>query len=208
MKQTFFKHFLLFFVEERKILSLIPDFTLGIWNAWILIIPLIIYWFSGIKFLFSKRMPETQSFKKSKDKILMNILMVAMFGSFFYSIFLPLKLGTIWFSLGLIIYLLGLLFITMSMLDFATTPLDKPVVKGIYRYSRNPMFIGFFLVYFGIAIACISWVYLVITILFILIMNYFSPFEEAITLGKYGKPYKEYIERTPRWIGIPKSSRK
>ena len=70
------------------------------------------------------------------------------------------------------------------------------------------MFIGFFVVYFGIAIACISWVYLVITILFILIMNYFSPFEEAITLGKYGKAYKEYMERTPRWIGIPKSSKK
>jgi protein-S-isoprenylcysteine O-methyltransferase Ste14 len=33
---------------------------------------------------------------------------------------------------------------------------------------------------------------------------YLSPFEEAITLGHYGKAYKEYMNRTPKWIGIPK----
>ena len=146
--------------------------------------------------------------KADTKKIIMQILMVTMFGSFFYSIFVPLSLGTSWFSIGLLIYLAGLVFVTIAMIAFATTPIDKPVTKGIYRYSRNPMFIGFFLVYFGIAVACISWVYLVITILFILIMHYFSPFEEAITLGKYGKPFKEYMERTPRWIGIPKSEKK
>ena len=48
-------------------MSLVPDFELGLWNAWILIIPLIIYWFSGIKFLFSKRMSETPSLKRRKD---------------------------------------------------------------------------------------------------------------------------------------------
>jgi protein-S-isoprenylcysteine O-methyltransferase Ste14 len=190
-------------------MSLVPAFELGLWNAWILIIPLIIFWFSGIKFLFSKRMPEnTVSFKRKKDKIIMQILMVTMFGSFFYSIFVPLKLGTIWLSIGLFIFIAGMVFIIMAMIDFATTPIDKPVTKGIYRYSRNPMFIGFFLVYLGIAVACVSWIYLVITILFILIMHYISPFEEAITLGHYGKAYKEYMKRTPKWIGIPKSEKK
>ena len=189
-------------------MSLIPDFELGLWNAWIFIIPLIVVWFVGIKFLFSKRMPDSPSLKRRKDKIIMQILMVTMFTSFFYSIFLPLKLGTIWLSIGLLIYLAGMVFVTIAMIDFATTPIDKPVTKGIYRYSRNPMFIGFFLVYLGIAVACISWVYLVITILFILIMHYISPFEEAITLGHYGKAYKEYMKRAPKWIGIPKSSKK
>jgi protein-S-isoprenylcysteine O-methyltransferase Ste14 len=94
------------------------------------------------------------------------------------------------------------------MINFATTPIDKPVTKGAYRYSRNPMFIGFFLCFFGIALACISWVYLVLTLFFILTTVYLSPFEEAITLGHYGKAYKEYMERTPKWIGIPKSSNK
>lgn len=66
------------------------------------------------------------------------------------------------------------------------------------------MFIGFFAVYMGIAIACASWVYILFTILFILIVNYLSPLEEAITTEHYGKPYEEYVNRTPKWIGIPK----
>jgi len=185
-------------------MSFIPDFKLGLWNAWIFIIPLIVVWFAGIKFLFSKRMSDTPSLKRRKDKIISQLLVIAMFVSFFYSIFVPFKLGTIWFYIGLLVYLIGLFLITLTIIDFATTPIDKPVTKGVYKYSRNPMFIAFFLLYAGIAISCISWVYAVLTILFILIVNYLSPFEEAITLGHYGKPYKEYMMRTPKWIGIRK----
>ena len=183
---------------------LVPDFEIGILNAWIFLIPLIVFWFVGIKFLFSKRMPDSPPLTRKKDKIIMQTLMMTMFVSFFYSVFVPIKLGTIWLYVGLLVYLLGIVLIFMTMFYFATTSIDKPVTKGIYHYSRNPMFIGFFLLYFGIAIACISWVYLVITVLFILIMFYMSPFEEAITLGHYGKAYKEYMKRTPKWIGIPK----
>ncbi len=189
-------------------MSLVPAFELGIWNAWIFVIPLIISWFTGVKFLFSKRMSKTPSLKRRKDKIISNILVLAMFGSFFYSIFVPLKLGTTWFIIELLVYLAGIALITLTMIEFATTPIDKPVTKGVYRYSRNPMFIGFFLVYIGICIACISWVYFLLTILFILSVQHLSPFEEAITLGQYGRSYKEYIKRTPKWIGIPKSEKK
>ena len=185
-------------------MSFVPDFELGVWNAWIFIVPLIVYWFSGVKFLFSKRMPESSPPERRRDKIATQILVVVMFFSFFYSVFVPFKLGTIWFYTGLIVYLVGIVFITITMINFATTPMDKPVTKGLYRYSRNPMFIGFFLVYFSIAIACISWLYMLLTILFILIVNYVSPLEEAITLGHYGKAYKEYMKKTPKWIGIPK----
>jgi protein-S-isoprenylcysteine O-methyltransferase Ste14 len=149
-------------------------------------------------------MPETPSLKRRKIEIISNMLVITMFGSFIYSIFVPFKLDTIWFYIGLFVYLVGLFFIVIAMINFVTTSIDKPVTKGIYRYSRNPMFIGFFLVYFGIAIACISWVYLLLTLFFILSMHYLSPFEEAITLGYYGKDYKAYMKRTPKWLGIPK----
>ena len=185
-------------------MSFIPAFEIGLWNSWIFIIPLLIYWLSGIKFLFSKRMPENTPPEKKSDKILSNILVLIMFGSFFYSIFLPLELGTIWLSIGILFYIIGLILITISMINFVTTPLDEPVIKGIYRFSRNPMFIGFFLVYTGIAFASISWVYFVITIMFIVIVHNISPFEEEVTLKKYGETYNSYMKRTPKWIGIPR----
>jgi protein-S-isoprenylcysteine O-methyltransferase Ste14 len=185
-------------------MSIVPAFDFGLWNAWIFIIPLLIFWIFGIKFLFSKRMPENTPPEKKRDKILTKILVLVMFGSFFYSIFLPLKLGTIWLSIGILVYIIGIILIIISMINFATTPLEEPVTKGIYRFSRNPMFIGFFLVYAGIAFASMSWVYFVITITFILIVYYTSPFEEEMTLKKYGATYNSYMKRTPKWIGIPK----
>jgi len=185
-------------------MSVLPDFEIGVYNAWIFIIPLIVYWFSGIKFLFSKRMPKSPPPQKRKDKILTMVLVVTMFFSFFYSVFVPFKLETIWFYIGLLVYLVGTFFVIISMINFATTPLDKPVTKGLYRFSRNPMFIGFFLVYLGVAVACISWVYLLMTVLFILIVIYMSPFEEEITLGHYGTTYEQYMKKTPKWIGLPK----
>jgi protein-S-isoprenylcysteine O-methyltransferase Ste14 len=189
-------------------MSFIPEFELGLWNAWILIVPLIIYWVGGVKFLFSKRMPESSPPSEKKDKILTNLLVISMFASFIYSVFLPLKIGTIWFFIGLVFYFIGLFLITITLINFYTSPMNEPVTKGVYRFSRNPMFIGFFLVYVGISIACFSWVYLLITALFIVIVNYVSPLEEEITIKHYGKSYKDYMEITPKWIGLPKSGKK
>jgi len=185
-------------------MSLIPAFEIGLLNAWIFIIPLIVLWLVGIKFLFSKRMPKFKVPNTGTDKILSIFLALTMFGSYFYSIFLPFAIGTIWLILGSLVYLVGVVLIIFTMIDFASTPLDKPVTKGIYRYSRNPMFIGFFLVYFGISFACVSWVYFLITVFFIVIVNYNSAFEEEVTLEHYGDEYKQYMKRTAKWIGMPK----
>jgi protein-S-isoprenylcysteine O-methyltransferase Ste14 len=32
--------------------------------------------------------------------------------------------------------------------------------------------------------------------------------EETFTLGHYGAVYREYMNKTPRWIGIPKSEKR
>lgn len=185
-------------------MSLIPAFEIGFWNAWIFIVPFIIYWFVGVRFLFSTRMPQSPPLERRKDRILSQMLVLVMFFSFFYSIFVPMDLGTIWFYIGVLFYFFGMVLITLAMLDFATTPIDIPVTKGVYHFSRNPMFIGYFFVYAGIAVACVSWVYIFLTILFILIIYYLSPIEEAVTLEHYGRSYEEYIKRTSKWIGVPK----
>jgi protein-S-isoprenylcysteine O-methyltransferase Ste14 len=61
------------------------------------------------------------------------------------------------------------------------------------------------LVFFlGVSIATASWVFLLFTILLIAASFYFAPLEEQSCLDKYGEVYREYMDRTPRYIGIPK----
>ncbi len=140
--------------------------------------------------------------------MLESIGMLIIFVFYAYSIFLPLKLGTSWFSAGLLIYLLGILVVILGLLSFHTTPVDKPVTKWVYRISRHPMYVGDILVDIGISIACLSWIFLLLVIVVVILYPHSVTPEESICLNQYGDAYREYMNRTPRWIGIPKSEKK
>jgi len=184
-------------------MSLIPDFELGLWNAWILVIPVLIFSFVGYRIL-GKRGSGGVSGRTSKEKMLESIGMLVIFAFYAYSIFLPLKLGASWFYGGLLIYLLGMFVEFLAMLSFRNTSLDKPVTKGVYSVSRNPMYIGDFFVNIGISIACLSWIFLLLAITIAILYSHSVANEERICLNQYGDAYREYMNRTPRWIGIPK----
>jgi protein-S-isoprenylcysteine O-methyltransferase Ste14 len=139
------------------------------------------------------------------EKKLRYMVYPIMLALIIYSLFLPLKLDTVWFYAGLPIYLLGAIFSFMADLSFATTPMDKPVTKGAYHISRNPQDFGAFLIMTGIGIACASWIYLLFLMILIIVSNRGAIAEERFCLEKYGDAYREYMNRTPRWIGIPKS---
>ena len=132
---------------------------------------------------------------------------VIYFPAIVYSIFLPLKLGTIWLYIGLPITLVGLLGSIVAMVNWAVTPAGEPVTRGFYRYSRHPIYITGISVLLGMSIISASWVFLLFTIIFGVgvARPYFIKVEEAQCLGHYGAAYREYINRTPRWVGVPRS---
>jgi protein-S-isoprenylcysteine O-methyltransferase Ste14 len=124
--------------------------------------------------------------------------------TFIYSLFAPLKLGTLWLVAGLPIYVLGLAMVLVSTISFSTAPLDQPLSKGVYAISRHPTYFGSFLAYLGIGIACASWVFLLCALVWIALCHFGAIEEERFLLGRYGDAYSEYMNRTPRWIGLPK----
>ena len=122
-----------------------------------------------------------------------------------YSIFLPLKIGTAWLYVGLAIFILASVMSVITSVNFATTPLDEPITKGVFRISRNPIYLSGFLLYTAIGIATESWIILLCAILWVVLFHVVLPSEEHFLLEKYGDSYREYINKTPRWIGFPKS---
>ena len=127
--------------------------------------------------------------------------------SWVYAVFLPLQLGTIWLYSGLIIYLFGIVFIIVAILNFATSPKDKVITKGLYSFTRNPTYIGMLLLQIGLGIACSSWLYLLLAVVLMILLNANLSAEERYCLYRYGDDYRKYKNSTPRWIGIPKSSK-
>ncbi len=197
-------------------MSLIPAFEIGLLNAWILMLYVILYnllpYVASSRQLISKDVFEKGSgadmpLDESKKKLSIAINFV-FFIPIIYSIFLPLKLGTVWLYVGLIIYLLGVVIGTIAAFNFFATPVDKPVLNGVYRISRNPMYFSMFLIFIGTGVASVSWIFLLLAIAFLILSNILVNTEESFCLQKYGKAYREYMGITKRWIGLPKSGEK
>jgi protein-S-isoprenylcysteine O-methyltransferase Ste14 len=184
--------------------SLIPAIKLGLWNAWIFVLPLIITSMFGARILGKRKSEEDSSIPK-KAKALSNLYFLIVVLSYTYSVFLPLRLNTIWFIIGLLIYIVSMLFLLTGLSNFADTPVDELVTKGAYSISRNPSYLSAILVNISIGIACLSWVFLLTAIVdFILLHYYVVEVEEPFLLENYEETYREYMKRTPRWIGLPK----
>jgi protein-S-isoprenylcysteine O-methyltransferase Ste14 len=187
-------------------MSLVPAFEIGVWNAWILMVWLLVQNLvvMGNKKLY-QRFGGSSDTKPSQTYKIFNLLSTLLWLlSTAYSIFLPLKLGTAWFPIGLAIFLLGLVIIIIATINFATTPINEPVTGGTYRYSRHPGYAALVLVYLGTGIASASWIFLLVTIIWAVLFSISVKDEERYCLERYGLTYREYMNRTPRWLGIPK----
>ena len=75
------------------------------------------------------------------------------------------------------------------------------VTSGIYRYSRNPMYLGLVLILLGWAFYLSHFLSFVLLPVFILYMKRFQiqP-EEQMMARKFGKTYQAYLNKVRRWI--------
>lgn len=75
------------------------------------------------------------------------------------------------------------------------------VVSGIYRFTRNPMYLGFFCLLIGWGLFLSSGYALVLPVLFVLYMNRFQieP-EERVLAELFGEAYGQYCRHVRRWI--------
>jgi protein-S-isoprenylcysteine O-methyltransferase Ste14 len=111
---------------------------------------------------------------------------------------------------GLIPIILGVVIVFWCFWDFifagigTPAPIDPPkklVVKGLYRFVRNPMYLGIILILAGEiflfqSIVLFLYTFLVLTIFHLFVIFY----EEPILKNKFQDSYKVYLNSVPRWI--------
>lgn len=129
----------------------------------------------------------------------------------------PLEIGVFRF-VGLAPIILGIVtmvgFIWGWILSGTGTPLqfDLPkelIGRGSYRYTRNPMDVGYFLILFGEIVLFRSsalLLYLLVSFLFFHTVVVFI--EEPMLKLKFGALYEQYCDSVPRWIPCLKPFRR
>lgn len=111
---------------------------------------------------------------------------------------------------GLVLIILGALVYLRCAWEFAfagkgtPAPIDPPkelVAKGLYRYSRNPMYVGVLSVVFGEALWFESLLLAGYGVILFSGFHLFIVFyEEPALRRKFGESYRRYCAATPRWF--------
>lgn len=113
--------------------------------------------------------------------------------------------------LGIVIMVSGFSLDLMALLQFtkqhtSVNPLhpdkaDHIVVTGLYRYTRNPMYLGLLIALCGWCIYIGNIASFVCLPVFVWLLNrmQIQP-EEQILLQKFGQPYKDYLRQVRRWL--------
>lgn len=105
-------------------------------------------------------------------------------------------------ALGLAVLLWAFVHFKRKRAEIHTFKQPKDIITdGPFRYSRNPMYLGFSLLLLGAAFYVNTWSALLAPLAFVLTaMFWYIPHEERRMRETFGTAYDEYAGKTRRWI--------
>ena len=133
--------------------------------------------------------------------------LIWILSGFIISVFVPVAFGVL-FYVGFSIAVVGMVIGSLALYSFAHN--SGLTTTRIHRYSRNPIYVGWAIFFLGLTL--IGWTDSIWSIVFLLYLIVTIPYlhwtvllEEAFLANKYGDSYQEYLDKTPRYFGLPKS---
>ena len=140
-----------------------------------------------------------------------NLFLVSIIINILLNYFIPIKqiifppytyIGIVLFILGWIPNIwIGILFRKIkTSIPSKETP-KKLITSGLFKFSRNPNYLGMVIALFGEAIFLGSLITFIIPVLFFIFINILNvSFEEKVLEKKFGKKYLDYKKKVRRWI--------
>lgn len=179
-----------------------PILGLGLLNGWIYFVSYLII-FGLVLSTCSKEVKKRLYDKSLWDKttrIITTIGKLFSLANIIMLIFGRLLIGNLEFYIGTVIYLVGLMFLVISLIHFRDSPLDEPITRGVYKFSRNPQLISIFITLTGMILVIGSWINLIFLGIVIVCTHYGILGEESALIEQYGESYLEYMKKVPRYF--------
>lgn len=171
--------------------------------AILLLLPFLIIRFGGLFLLDKTAIQRAAHFAPMENKQkaaywLYQFSNVAIFVSLF---FLKIELSPApLFYAGLLLYLAGNLLLVVAVVNFAFPAENGINQKGLYRISRNPMYVAYFIVFIACALLTQSLVFLIFVLLFQSSAHWIILAEEKWCTEVFGEEYRQYCKQVRRYI--------
>ena len=172
-------------------------------NGFLLLIPFLIIRFLLLFILNSEAVQRAAHFApvQGNEKIAYCIYQISNIGIFVYLIFLTVKIDFSWqFYVGLICYILGMCLCAITIVNFSFPDNIGMNTNGIYKFSRNPMYIAYFVCFIGMALLTQSLILLGLILIFQISAHCIILAEERWCIEKFGAVYKQYMKDVRRYI--------
>ena len=110
--------------------------------------------------------------------------------------------------IGVALILIGLIPFILAFVNFGTSwriGIDRQtpgvlVTGGIFSLTRNPIYVGFILFFFGIFFLNSTWFFLIYALLAVVAIHFQVLREEEFLKKQYGQSYEEYSRRVARYL--------
>jgi protein-S-isoprenylcysteine O-methyltransferase Ste14 len=184
--------------------EIIPELNLGWLNGWI---PLLIFYMPFVILMIAwprevvRKLYDVSGWNPFERKMSLAGKPFSL-ASIMLLIFAPLKFGSPIFWIGMGIYVVGYAVIFTALFDYRSTSVGEPVECGIYRYSRNPQWIGLLLIFVGTGVMTGFGLVVIFMLLVTIFYHFRIKGEERACLAKYGEAYQRHLDEVPRYFAI------
>lgn len=117
-----------------------------------------------------------------------------------YPIALKVRTDPPWFVTGLAVYVLGNILYAASVVDFARPKTNGINLNGLYRFSRNPMYVASFVYFAGCVLLTRSLVLLGLLVVYQASTHWIILAEERWCVRQFGEEYVGYMSRVKRYV--------
>ncbi len=171
-------------------------------NAFLLMIPLFLIRFGLLGLLNRAALARAAHFapREGREQTAYLVYQLSNALLIVYPLFLRIRTGSPWFWPGLVLYLLGMAVLAAATAAFARPGETGLNTAGLYRLSRNPMYVGYFVYFLGCAALARSWVLLLALLVFQVSAHWIILSEERWCLQRFGGEYAAYMARVRRYL--------
>lgn len=172
-------------------------------SGFLLLIPLLIIRFGLLSYLNKDAVKRAAHFAPmlGNEVVAYWIYQISNAVIFIYVFFLRVKIDFTWlFFAGMVFYVLGLLLCVFSVIGFALPSSEGLNSEGIYQFSRNPMYVSYFIYFVGCAFLTQSIILGGIVFIFQISAHWIILSEERWCMERFGESYREYMKKVRRYI--------
>ncbi len=172
-------------------------------NGFLLLIPFLLIRFGLLALLNKDAVKRAAHFPpmQGNEIIVYWVYQVLNVVIFVYLCFLTVVIEASWpFYMGLVTYIFGLILCGASMVNFAAPSSEGLNLNGLYRFSRNPIYVSYFIYFAGCALLTQSLLWFGLVFLFQIASHRLILLEERWCVARFGEAYIQYMKKVRRYI--------